>query len=82
MRFRLGSFLYLLGSGLVFVFILSMLGKEINLAYLILAGVAFFFGFLFRKKPTYQDSGRFSTIKRFKNKSNQNQEVKQGEEKD
>ena len=71
--YRIGSFLYLIGTSLVVIFILSVLGKEINLAYLILAVIAFFFGSLFRKTKENQESKRFSTIRRIRNRKDQSQ---------
>ena len=79
-RFRLGSFLYLIGTALIMIFFLSILGKEANLAYLLLALVAVFFGYLFRKKSEPQESGRFSTIKRLTNRNQQNQVENQDDE--
>ena len=68
---RIGTFLLLVGIGLMVFFILSEAAKNPTLSYFCWGTVLLTFGFVFRgqfKKPSGPPSGRFSIFKRLKPK--------------
>ncbi|MEP7136864.1 MAG: hypothetical protein ABI904_18210 [Chloroflexota bacterium] len=68
---RVGTFLVLVGIGLMVFFILSEAAKVPMLSYFCWGTVLLSFGFIFRgklKKPGGPPHGRFSILKRFKSK--------------
>jgi hypothetical protein len=76
---RIGSFLILLGLALLVVFIGSFLAKEINGNYLLLSLATLFIGFLFRRNRPVNDSGRFGTIRRARERSRQSREERKND---
>ena len=61
---RIGTFFILVGTGLLFLFVVSVMGHEIKVVYLLLSIAALFLGFIFRPKKTITESARFGSIRR------------------
>jgi hypothetical protein len=80
-RPRLGTFFILMGLGLLVMFIISVMGKEINVLYLILALAAFFLGFLLNRNRPVNDSGRFGAIRKASTQSRQRREERMSKKK-
>lgn len=60
---RIGNFFILVGLALLVLFIGSILGKEANITFLILALAVLYVGYLLRRNKPINDSGRFRTIR-------------------
>ena len=61
---RVGTFFALIGLGLLIMFVVTVMGNEINLVYLLLAIAAIFLGYIFRQRKPKSESGRFVSIRR------------------
>jgi Flp pilus assembly protein TadB len=77
---RLGTFLILVGCGLLILFVGSVLAKELILLYLLLAAAALFLGFVCRRAAPRPEPTRFSGIRKLSQHSRQRREDKQTEE--
>jgi len=75
-RYRVGTFFILIGLGLFSLFVLSVMSKETVAAYLIASFVALLFGFLLQRNKPRKDSGRFTSVKRARERSRQRREEK------
>jgi hypothetical protein len=61
--YRIGTFCILVGLASLILFVGSIISKDTNTAYLFVAIVALFFGFLFQRNKPTSDSGRFGAIR-------------------
>jgi hypothetical protein len=71
---RIGTFFILIGLGLLTLFVISVMGNETNVIYLLLTIAALFLGYIFRRKAQPLESGRFGTIRRASERSRQRRE--------
>jgi hypothetical protein len=75
---RIGTFLILVGLALFFIFIGSVMSKQVTVVYLLVSLAALFAGYQLRRNRTVNDSGRFATIRRIRDR----QGKKEDKEKD
>jgi hypothetical protein len=73
---RIGTFFIMVGCGLFILFTCSILARETNILFLLVAAVALFLGFAFRRKAPHQESTRFSGIRKIRQSSRQRREEK------
>jgi len=76
---RIGTFLVLVGIGLMVFFILSESAKQPTLSYFCWGTILLTFGLIFQgqfKKPAGPPHGRFSVLQRFKRKPKEKKEEK------
>jgi hypothetical protein len=74
-RPRVSIFFILMGLGLLTVFLLSILGREIKIVYLLLAGASLFLGYVIRPKKAPVEPTRFGTIRRMNERSRQRRQA-------
>ena len=77
---RIGTFLILVGLGLLFLFIVSMLGKESHYEYLLFSAISLILGGQFRHRAPRPESSRFAAIRRAGQRSRQRREDKLSKE--
>jgi hypothetical protein len=73
---RLGTFFILVGLALLLLFVGSFLSKNTNINFLGAALVTLVLGFLLHKNREPTDSGRFKTLRKASERSNQRREEK------
>jgi hypothetical protein len=79
---RIGTFLILVGCGLMVLFVGSELSQEANFNYFFLSGAILFVGYLFRRRAQPRESGRFDVIRRTRERGQQRREQKQSKPQD
>jgi cytochrome c biogenesis protein CcdA len=77
---RLGTFIILVGCGLLILFFGSTFAGEFSILYLLFAAATLFLGFLFRRLAPHPEPTRFSAIRKMSQRSRQRKEEKQSEE--
>jgi hypothetical protein len=70
-RPRIGTFFVLIGLGLLTLFVITVMGNEINVVYLLLSIPALFLGYIFRQRKPPSESARFGMIRRATERSRQ-----------
>jgi len=77
LKLRVGTFFFLVGIGMLLLFVGSVMAHEINLLFLPLGFIALFIGFmLWRKKPTVE-STRFAYLRKVNEQSRQRRQEKE-----
>jgi len=61
--FRIGNFFTLVGCGFLLLFTGTILARELNIPYLLLAAAGLFLGFVFRRAAPRPEPKRFSGIR-------------------
>jgi len=74
---RIGTFLILVGCGLLILFVGSVFARELSFLYLLLATAALLLGFVLRRAAPRPDPTRFSSIRNMSQRSRQRREEKQ-----
>jgi fatty acid desaturase len=77
---RIGTFFLLIGFGLLIIFVGSIFAKEINLVYLMAAGIVLFLGYIFHHAAPRPEPRRFSAIRNARRRSQQKREDKQAKD--
>ncbi len=70
-RPRVGFFFTLIGLGMFTIFILSILGREIKIVFLLLSVASFFLGYVIRPKKAPVEPTRFGAVRRMNERSRQ-----------
>ena len=78
---RIGTFFILIGLGLLTLFVVSAMGNEINVIYLLSSMAALFLGYFFRRRAQPGESGRFGTIRQASERSRQRREERMNKNK-
>ena len=73
---RIGTFLIVIGLGLLVLFIGSVFSSAAQLSYFLLSAAAFFLGTVLRRRATHQPSGRFGSINRLRGRNRKDPEDK------
>jgi len=77
LKLRVGTFFILVGTGLLLLFVGSVMAHEINLLFLPLGFIALFIGFMLgRKRPTVE-STRFAYLRKMNEQSRQRRQEKE-----
>jgi hypothetical protein len=66
---RIGTFFYIVGWGLMILFIASEFSREANFNYFFLSLLTLFLGHQFRRRAERHESGRFGSIRRARERS-------------
>ena len=74
---RIGTFLILVGCGLMILFVGSAFSQEANYNYFFLSLAVLFVAYLFRRRAQPRESSRFSAIRRAREKKHQRREQSQ-----
>jgi len=77
---RIGSFFIFIGLGLLFLFVVSVLGRESHYEYLFLSAISLVLGTLFRRRKPQAESTRFSTIRKVSQRRGEKQGEKRSKE--
>jgi hypothetical protein len=67
-RFRTGTFFLIVGLTLLVIFIGSVLGKDMNIIFLLISMTALLAAYQLRRNKQVNDSGRFRLIRREKDR--------------
>jgi membrane protein implicated in regulation of membrane protease activity len=71
---RIGTFLIVIGVGLLILFIGSVFSSDFQLSLFLFSGLAFFLGTLLRKRAPRRQSGRFGGINRLRGRKQKSDE--------
>ncbi len=66
---RIGTFLILIGLGLLVIFIGSAFTSNLNIGYFVLSAIAFGLGAYLRRGSSRRESGRFNSIRKIREQS-------------
>jgi hypothetical protein len=77
---RIGTFFYLIGIGLMILFISSAFSRETNFSYFLWAAAFLYCGYLFQRRNPEQKSERFKTFRKVRDINRQRREEKQNKE--
>jgi len=77
---RIGTFLILMGLGLLILFVGSVSSKDSHYGYLFLSAATLFLGFVFRRSAPRPEPTRFAAIRRVSQRSRQRREEKRTKE--
>jgi cytochrome c biogenesis protein CcdA len=75
--FRIGTFFFLVGCGLLILFFGSVFAREFSFLYLLLAATALFLGSVFHRAAPRPEPTRFSSIRNARLRSRQRREAEQ-----
>ncbi len=73
---RIGTFFILIGLGLLFLFVVSVLSRESHYEYLFFSAIALFLGLILRSTAPRPEPTRFSGIRRVNQRLRQRREEK------
>ena len=73
---RIGTFFIMVGCGLFILFTCSILARETNMLFLLVAAAALFLGFVLRRTAPRPEPARFSGIRKVRQSSRQRREEK------
>ncbi len=73
---RVGTFFILVGTGALALFVLSVMGNQANILYLLLAIATIPTGFILRGRRPRSESNRFSAWRRMNERNRQRRQEK------
>ena len=78
---RVGTFFLLVGTGALALFVLSIMGHQANVLYLLVAIATIPTGFIFRGKRQAAENDRFSSLRKMKERNRQRRQERHDREK-
>jgi len=74
---RVGNFFILIGIGFLFMFLLTLMGRQFHFTYFIVAVISLLVGFRMRGKPTPPPpSGRFGIVNKSREQIRRSRELR------